>query len=232
MSLHCFFVEHISGNELTLDDETSRHIVQVLRMDKGERLLLTNGKGISAEGEIIDPHKKHCTVTIVQQNFTPPSSLQLTIAISLIKNTSRFEWFLEKATELGTTEIIPLICERTIREKFRHDRLLGICKSAMLQSLQSWLPVLHEPRNFSEIISGATHQQKMIAYCIEEDKRELASAFQSSLQSHIILIGPEGDFSENEITNAKRHGFIPVSLGRTRLRTETAGIYAAVICRA
>jgi 16S rRNA (uracil1498-N3)-methyltransferase len=233
MSLPYFFIENInpSGSELILDEETSKHIVQVLRMQNGERLLLTNGKGYSIEGEITDAHKKHSIVNIISSAFTQREKPELTIAISLIKNASRFEWFLEKATELGTAEIIPLICDRTEREKIRHDRFISICKSAMLQSLQTWLPVVHEPVNFIDVVSGAKQQQKMIAYCSESEKRSLSSVFEESLDSHIILIGPEGDFTDKEVAKARELQFQPVSLGKTRLRTETAGIFAAAVCR-
>jgi 16S rRNA (uracil1498-N3)-methyltransferase len=233
MSLPYFFIENIgaSSTGLTLDEETSRHIVQVLRMDRGERLLLTDGKGQLAEAEITEAHKKHTSVQIISSEFIPRELPQLTIGISLIKNTSRFEWFLEKATELGTAEIIPLICDHTERQKLRHDRFISICKSAMLQSMQSWLPTVHESRNFMEVASGALQQQKMIAHCAKDEKYSLPSIFNPSLDSHIILIGPEGDFSEREINIAKEMNFQPVSLGNTRLRTETAGLFAAVVCR-
>lgn len=233
MSLPYFFLENFDpfAKELALEEETSRHIVQVLRMKEGERLMLTDGRGHSIEGEIISAHKKHSSVNIISSRIIPRSAPQLTIAISLIKNVNRFEWFLEKATELGTAEIIPLICERTESEKFRYDRLTGICKSAMLQSLQTWLPLLHEPRNFLEVAMEARQQQKMIAHCADDAKRNLSSVFNPSLDSHIILIGPEGDFSENEIRSSINLKFEAVSLGNTRLRTETAGIFAAAVCR-
>lgn len=214
-----------------LEEETSKHMVQVLRMNEGERLLLTDGKGGSAECEITSAHKKHCTVRIISFSHKEKQGPKLTAAISLIKNTSRFEWFLEKATELGVFEIIPLICERTEKQHFRYDRFAGICKSAMLQSMQYWLPVLHEPVKFSSVVENAQQQQKFIAHCVEGNKQELSSSYNSSLASHIVLIGPEGDFTDGEIARALQHDFSPVSLGNTRLRTETAGLYAAVMCR-
>lgn len=229
MSLPYFFAEYISESETALEEETSKHIVQVLRMKPGEHLRLTDGKGNAAEGEITDAHKKHCIVKIINKEFIPKPSRQLTIAISLIKNMSRFEWFIEKATELGVAEIIPMICERTEKQKFRHGRFLNICTSAMLQSMQTWRPQLHEPVNFKDVVNDSKHQQKIIAHCLDDDKRMLNKVFDASLSSHIILIGPEGDFSVNEINLAREHGFIPVSLGGTRLRTETAGIYASVV---
>lgn len=172
MSLPYFFIENISSDksQLTLEEETSRHIVQVLRMEPGEKIHVTDGKGQLIEGVINKAYKKECTVSIVSLKSIERKSPSVTIAISLIKNSARFEWFLEKATELGTSQIIPLICERTERQKMRFERLVGICKSAMLQSMQTWLPVLYEPRGFKDVVGSSACQQKMIAYCGEDVK--------------------------------------------------------------
>lgn len=229
MSLPYFFADRLPSapQKIELDEDTSRHIIQVLRMQVGEKLKLTDGKGHTAEGVITSAHKKHSEINLYSFETLATGFPKLTIAISLIKNASRFEWFLEKATEFGTTEIIPLLCERTERQKFRHDRMMGICRSAMLQSLQSWLPVLHEPQLFTNVVSNAKHQQKMIAHCAKDHKRAFSSLYNPALDTHIILIGPEGDFSTTEIANALDHNFLAVSLGDTRLRAETAGIFAA-----
>ena len=229
MALPYFFVDSLNDemDEIKLDENTSRHIVQVLRMQETEKVKITDGKGNSAECIITAAHKKQTTIQVTGFDKSPPAFNRFTIAISLIKNMSRFEWFLEKATELGAAEIIPLLCERTERQKFRHDRMLGICKSAMLQSMQTWLPVLSEPAHFNEVVSYAMHQQKMIAHCLKNDKSLFSSEYNPSLESIIILIGPEGDFSEKEIVKAMEYRFVSVSLGSMRLRTETAGIFAA-----
>lgn len=228
MSLPLFFVDNfLQSSTIPLDEDTSRHIIQVLRMKEGERMKLTDGRGHFAEATITDPHKKHAAVHVDSLESIPAVASKLTIAISLVKNASRFEWFLEKATEFGVHEIIPMICERTERQKFRHDRMSGICKSAMLQSLQAWMPVLGEPVTFNDVIASARQQQKMIAHCEKSAKVEFASLFNPSLHSHIILIGPEGDFSADEISAAANNNFIPVTLGKNRLRTETAGLFAA-----
>jgi 16S rRNA (uracil1498-N3)-methyltransferase len=233
VSVPYFFIEELNATvrELDLDEDTSRHVIQVLRMHEGEKLRLTDGKGNIANCMIVSPHKKHATIAVTSLESTSLPVPKLCLAISLVKNASRFEWFLEKATELGAAEIIPLLCERTERQKVRHDRMAGICRSAMLQSLQTWLPVLHEPVSFNDVVSNARQQQKMIAHCVKEAKVEFSSLYNPSLDSHIILIGPEGDFSENEIAHARENNFIPVSLGTTRLRTETAGIFAAAWAR-
>ncbi len=210
-----------------LDEDTSRHVVQVLRMKAGEQLNLTDGKGHLLLCEVLEANKKHCTVNVVGSWLTPHVSRHITIAISLLKNANRFEWFLEKATEIGVSEIIPLICERTEKEKFRYDRMNAICISAMLQSQQCWLPVLHQPMDFSKAVTLSTANQKYIAHCDDGAKNQLTS--QSFNQSAIILIGPEGDFTPKEIELALANQFIPVSLGETRLRTETAGVVAAAL---
>jgi 16S rRNA (uracil1498-N3)-methyltransferase len=205
----------------------------VLRMKEGEKLNLTDGKGNLITAEIADAHKKHCSVKIIDSQFTSHVSRKITIAISLLKNTNRFEWFLEKATEIGISEIIPLICERTEKQKFRYDRMKGICISAMLQSQQCWLPILDEPVKYTEYIKSIEHNSdltKLIAHCEESGQKNSLSTF--SLSNHsTILIGPEGDFTKQEIDLALQNKFIPVSLGETRLRSETAGVVAATLLK-
>jgi 16S rRNA (uracil1498-N3)-methyltransferase len=230
MQLPFFYIDDYdpSQKEIVLDEDSSKHIVQVLRMKDKEKLNLTDGKGHLITAEIIDAHKKHCSVTIQHSTFNTQPPRIVTIAISLIKNTSRFEWFLEKATEIGISEIIPLICERTEKQKFRYDRMKGICVSAMLQSQQVWLPVLHDPIHFEDfVIRQFANYGKMIAHCINEEKQKIDHLLISKYPNQIILIGPEGDFTKQEIELALQNTFIPVSLGGTRLRTETAGIVAA-----
>ena len=235
MSLPYFFVEHLAGGvtPLTLSEEQSKHIVQVLRMQKDEEILLTDGKGSKAHAVIIDDHRKRCEIKIVSIAKEKEPSPKISIAISLIKNTSRFEWFLEKVTEIGVNEIIPLICDRTEKEKFRLDRMQTILVSAMLQSQQCWLPVLPEPISFDELISQKREGNKFIAHCLPEQKNQLTSFTHNSLliSQSLILIGPEGDFTDKEVQFALSKNFLPVALGNTRLRTETAGIAAAAILR-
>ena len=231
MSLPLFYKEDLntSSTEVLLDEATSKHIVQVLRMQNGEQLQLTNGKGGLFTVEIIDNNRKRCAVKIIETFDIQRSPNNITIAISLIKNSSRFDWFLEKATEIGVTEIIPLICERTEKTAFKSDRMKTILVSAMLQSQQCWLPVLHEPTKFNSLIQSSSHQQKFIAHCMDDAKRNLADLNNESLSSKIILIGPEGDFTPGEIEFALQNHFSAVTLGQTRLRTETAGIVAATL---
>ena len=236
MNLPFFYIVEFdaSQKQLVLDEDTSKHIVQVLRMKKGEKLNLTDGKGNLMFAEIIDDHKKHCEVKIIDSRFTPHVSRKISIAISLLKNSNRFEWFLEKAAEIGINEIIPLICDRTEKQKFREDRIQHILISAMLQSQQCWLPVLHKPIDYElvfrqeEIIHCS---QKFIAHCIEDQKRNLADLVNETLPSQIVLIGPEGDFTQHEVQLAIQNHFDAVSLGDTRLRAETAGVVAATILK-
>jgi 16S rRNA (uracil1498-N3)-methyltransferase len=227
MALPYFFVESLHETSLQLDEDTSKHMIGVLRMQKGEEVLLTNGKGQKAKAAIADDNRKRCVVNILSVEEEPERLLQVSIAISIVKNASRFEWFLEKATEIGVAEIIPLICERTEKEKFRHERMNGILISAMLQSQQAWLPVLHEPIQFVDVVKKTSKEQKFIAHCLPEQKQQLSSVIR--YPSSLILIGPEGDFTPKEISLALENGFAPVALGNTRLRTETAGIVAATL---
>ena len=176
MSLPYFFepAVSLSATHFQLSEETSKHCIQVLRMKSGEQLQLTNGKGGLYTASIAQEDKRHCTVVIEKENLTEAPAQNITIAISLLKNASRFEWFLEKATEIGINEIIPLISDRTEHTRFRTDRMQQIVVAAMLQSQQTWLPILHEPEKFSKIIQTNRHSQKLIAHCEENQKTSIS----------------------------------------------------------
>ncbi len=232
MQLPYFFIKEIPASPgiVVLDEENSRHIVQVLRMKDGEQLWLQNGKGLKALAEISDGHKKHCAVVLKEFYSEPAPKRSVTIAISLLKNASRFEWFLEKATEIGVTRIVPLLCARTESQKFRIDRLKGILVSAMLQSQRLWLPEICEPVDFNKFLEEEFSGEKFIAHCMSEEKRNPLENYRS--ENSVILIGPEGDFTAGEIDIALRKNFVAASLGDHRLRTETAGVVAAtLLCR-
>lgn len=237
MPLAYFFVHELlsQSQNLILDEDQSKHIIQVLRKQKEDEILLTDGKGLKALAVIVDDHRKRCKVKIASIEKEEERLPKVSIAISLIKNATRFEWFLEKATEVGVNEIIPLICERTEKEKFRSDRLQNILVSAMLQSQQCWLPNLHEPIPLEKILQQNLVGNKFIAHCLPHQKQNLSSFIQHATfntQNHtLILIGPEGDFTEKEIEMALNKNFLPVGLGNTRLRTETAGIFASIVLR-
>ena len=219
------------GESFVLNENSSRHVVQVLRMQVGENLRLTDGKGGMVLASISEAHKKHCRVTVIEKNVEEPSPRRVRIALSLLKNANRFEWFLEKATELGIAEIIPLKCTRTEKQQFRTERMRGILESALIQSQQVWLPVLHEPVNFDQYISQEQSDQKFIAHCEPGTKSRLSEIIQTSLKSQLILIGPEGDFTPDEIRLAIERNFMPVTLGDNRLRSETAAVAAAAVLK-
>ena len=228
MALPYFYTDQLSSaNHIVLPQDTSRHCIQVLRMKASEQLRLTDGKGNLLTTRISHADKKNCTVTVEERSFQPHELKKISIAVSLLKNANRFEWFLEKATEIGISEIIPLLCQRTERQHFRFERMNTILISAMLQSQQTWLPVLHEPQPVEKIIASSNYPQKLIAHCEEADKKFIREvAIGNEIQ---ILIGPEGDFTNAEIELAAKHQFKQVSLGNTRLRTETAAVVAAAL---
>ncbi len=231
MALPFFYQEAIDPAQtiIDLDGDTSRHVISVLRMKLGDALHLTDGKGHLLTTEVAEEYKKKCSVRVTGSQFIDPPSRKVTIALSLLKNNHRFEWFLEKATEIGVAEIIPLLSERTERQHFRADRMKNVLVSAMLQSQQVWLPQLQEPVAVDTLLQQLPQQQKFIAHCIDGEKKSLGELVDSNLHSQVILIGPEGDFTPAEIALALQQGFVPVTLGNTRLRTETAGVVAAVL---
>jgi len=229
MALPVFYSADITGqdDEHELNEETSRHIVQVLRMKKDEKLTVSNGKGYMFLASIVDDHKKKVVVRVVEKILQqrPPN---ISIGISLIKNVQRFEWFLEKAVEIGVAEIFPLICARTEKQQFRISRMQGIVVSAMLQSQQAWRPILHEPLKFQQLLDNPLEGSAFIAHCITGEERASLQQF-APLKNPLILIGPEGDFTKEEIEKALQKHYKPVTLGRTRLRTETAGMVAVTL---
>jgi 16S rRNA (uracil1498-N3)-methyltransferase len=229
MALPFFYEQQIptTSSHFTVNEETSKHCTQVLRMKAGALLQLTDGIGNLYKASIISEDKKKTVVLIEEHATVPPPTKKTSIAIALLKNANRFEWFLEKATEIGVTEIQPLVTDHTEHTRFRFDRMNGILIAAMLQSQQTWLPILHEPVAFGVCIKQSKHQQKLIAHC-EDGRKQFIKDLPASKEIQ-ILIGPEGDFSQEEIQLALTAGFVPVSLGETRLRAETAGIVAATL---
>ncbi len=227
-----FFLEQIEGKGdfQVLPEESSKHIIQVLRMRVGDHLQLTDGRGKTAVAVISDDHKKRCTVQVQIVNEVAKPPLQHTIAIALLKNASRFEWFLEKAAELGISRIVPLLTTRTEKTHFRFDRMKSILVSAMLQSQQNWLTELQNPLAFGDWLqTEQLDKGRFIAHCEPGEKSNLLQPGIFELQSKTVLIGPEGDFTPKEIEMAIARGYRPITLGNTRLRTETAGIVAATL---
>jgi 16S rRNA (uracil1498-N3)-methyltransferase len=219
------------AEEFNLDEPSSRHIVQVLRMKNGDSLTLTDGRGLRAEARILEAHKKRCLVRISDKLQKPQDPRRITVALSLLKNNNRFEWFLEKATELGIGEIIPLKCSRTEKQQFRKDRMKSIVESALVQSQQCWMPELKDPVDFPELIEQVIADQKFIAHCATGERRQLSEMINTTLSSQLILVGPEGDFTDEEIQLAIQSRFIAVNLGDHRLRSETAAVAASAILK-
>jgi len=228
MQLPYFYQPQIPATGVAfLSEETSKHCIQVLRMKNGEQLQITDGKGHLYTATIIKEDKKNCEVRIDAAKFEEKKGRKVSIAISLLKNANRFEWFLEKVTELGVAEIIPLLCKRTEKQHFRQDRMQSIIQSAMLQSKQTWLPILKEPTLLTKVLSETSYTYKLIAHCEPQEKQMINDlASKDDIQ---LLIGPEGDFTTIEIELALKNNYIPISLGETRLRTETAGVAAATL---
>lgn len=230
MNLPFFFYPTIDhSSPLVLDPDTSKHIGQVLRMQSGEKIQLTDGRGHLALAEIIEPDKRGCSVRVIQSELVPPSGGKITIAISLLKKPARFEWFLEKAAEIGVSEIIPLRCMRTEKQQFRIERAEQILHSGMLQSRQVHKTKIHDLVDFKTLIETVSASARWIAHCEEDEQGCTPRALVDG--ETIILIGPEGDFSKEEITLAQSNGFKPARLGQTRLRTETAGVVAATLLK-
>ncbi|HEV3414397.1 MAG TPA: RsmE family RNA methyltransferase [Puia sp.] len=228
MALPIFFMATYDPGapEIQLDEDNSRHIVQVLRMGPGEELQLTDGKGAVVVAAIAEANKKKCRVTVRSAVVHPPPERRVSIAISPLKNASRFEWFLEKATEIGVSEIIPLMSERTERQHLRQERLQNILVSAMLQSRQAWLPVLRPPTAFRDVLGGLSFDRRLIAWLGDQPSAEYPKP---DACSTLVLIGPEGDFTPEETASAIGRRFVQVTLGNNRLRTETAGVVAATL---
>ena len=209
-----------------LDEAESRHCIKVLRLKQGDTIYLTDGKGFFYLAKISDTNPKHCQLIITQKEEEQKTrNYQLHIAIAPTKNIDRFEWFLEKVTEIGVDEITPIVTENSERKVVKLERLEKIVISAMKQSLKATKPIIHPIINFKDFIGHETNAQKYIGHCYEGDKKELIHSI-STKEKHIVLIGPEGDFSLSEVEEAIAKGFQPVSLGNSRLRTETAGIVA------
>jgi 16S rRNA (uracil1498-N3)-methyltransferase len=193
-------------------------------MDVGEQIDITNGQGGLFHATIQVAHKKNAVVTITTSTQTDRPKQKLQLGISLLKNAVRLEWLFEKATEIGVTCITPLVCERTIHERFKTERMQQIIQSAMIQSQQTWLPVLSETMPLLQFITKGSAAQKLIAHCEPLHKTSIQSIEPSD--DLLLLIGPEGDFAPSEIEAAIAKDFMPIDLGPTRLRTETAGIFA------
>ena len=225
--MHVFYTPDINSAEYMLNEEESRHCMKVLRLVVGDMVHLIDGRGGLYEAEIINESKRNVTLHVLKTTSEyQKRNHRLHIAVAPTKNIDRLEWFLEKATEIGIDEITPLICDRSERKVVKEDRLSKVITSAVKQSLQAYHPQLNEAVNYKEFIAKHSADNKMIAHCIDGEPRQFISDVISAGQSCLILIGPEGDFSPNEIQQALQNNFKPLTLGNTRLRTETAALAA------
>lgn len=211
---------------VTFDKVESRHIVKVLRKKEGDSILITNGKGELYTSKIIEVNDKKCTVSIFnREEKKQPKSYYLHVAIAPTKNNERLEWFLEKATEIGIDEITPLICQNSVRKVIKKERLNKVLIAAMKQSLKFHLPKLNDAVCLAEFLSSNQKGNLYIAHCKKGEKKYL-KALKNPIEPVTILIGPEGDFSLDEIGKSKAQNYVPITLGETRLRTETAALVA------
>ena len=220
---------NININETTenfsFDKEESKHIIKVLRKKDTDILYVTNGLGLLFKTEITLASDSKCTVKIISSEKSEPSKYHLHLAVAPTKMNDRFEWFLEKATEIGIHEITPIICDRSERKVVNTERFDKILLTAMKQSNVLFLPKLNDAISFKEFVKLKNEGLQLVAHCEETDKKTLKSVLVPN-ENVTILIGPEGDFTEKEIEAALENNYIPVSLGNTRLRTETAAIVA------
>lgn len=227
--MQLFYTPDISSDIYTLTSEESRHAVQVLRLGVGESIMLIDGRGGLYKAQIVEASTKACVVRIVEHTAEygrKPYSLH--IAIAPTKNIDRFEWFLEKATEIGLDCVTPLLCERSERKVVKIDRCEKIVLSAAKQSIKAYVPTIEPLTKFSEFIKhDSGDYQKYIAHCDTDFERTELNSIDLTAKKCLILIGAEGDFSPHEIELAQKGGFRGVSLGTSRLRTETAAIMAA-----
>lgn len=224
--MNLFYTTDINSETAILPPDESAHCIRVLRMKRGEELFFVDGAGGHYKGEIADDNPSKCSVRILErQNDFGKRPFKMHIAMAPPKNIDRFEWFLEKVTEIGIDEITPVICNRSERREVKTERLTKVVVAAMKQSLKAYLPKLNSALPFEKFLS-ASGAHRFI--CIQDSTDSLAGIYQKS-QDVLLLVGPEGDFTESEITKAVEAGFGKVNLGSSRLRTETAGVVACTI---
>ncbi|NLY25074.1 MAG: 16S rRNA (uracil(1498)-N(3))-methyltransferase [Bacteroidales bacterium] len=209
-----------------LPEQESQHCIKVLRMKEGDRLTVTDGRGTFYNCSLIEAHPKHCVVSILHRSVEERKrDYTLHIAFGPTKQMDRNEWFVEKATEIGTDLFTPILSSFSERREIKRERLEKIAVSAMKQSQQAFLPVIEEMVRLKDLISRPFNGRKFIAHCYDLPREPLAQTYRKG-EHALILIGPEGDFSREEVESAIANGFEPVTLGETRLRTETACLAA------
>lgn len=229
--MHLFYTPHIEPHHTSflLSEEESKHAIRVLRLQSGAIVHLIDGRGGMYKTEIIDPHPKRTSLRVLEVDVeVGKPAYHLHIAVAPTKNIDRIEWFLEKATEIGIQEFTPIICARSERKEVKTERLEKVAVSAMKQSLKAYLPKINAAVDFSKFLAQYDNStvNKGIAHCVDTEKNYISSFPVGG--SYLLLIGPEGDFSEAEIQKAIAAGFNPISLGTARLRTETAALAACL----
>ena len=222
-AVHLFYSPLIS-DEFALPEEEAHHLFHVLRLKEGEEILVTDGCGTRATCSLSLVSKKNVLVRVKQTEVFDRPARELHLAIAPTKNMDRFEWLAEKATEMGITKITPLVCRHSERKELKTERVRKLILAAAKQSRQYWFPVLNEATPFRSVIAESADEVKLIAHCNDSEKVSLTSL--AAAEKALVLIGPEGDFSEEEIAMALENGFAALSLGGSRLRTETAGLVA------
>ncbi len=224
--MHLFYISDLQSDIVLLDKEESQHCVKVLRMKAGDTVAIVDGQGNYCRAMISSASPKTCELTIISKvEGFGKRDFKLVMAVAPTKNIDRFEWFLEKATEIGVDVVTPLLCQRSERKDIKPERLQKVIVSAMKQSVKAFLPELTELVAFRNVVEQPFDGDKFIAHCADGEKVLLQNLIQPG-RDVIILIGPEGDFSADEIELALKNGYRPVSLGNSRLRTETAAVVA------
>ncbi len=227
--MNWFYTPDITADakEFALSEEESKHACRVLRLKIGDKVSLLDGNGRTFLAEILLDNPKKCLLKVLEIDFEPKETYSIHIAIAPTKNNDRLEWFLEKATELGVTDITLILTKNTERKVVKEDRLLKILVAAMKQSKRTYLPTLHETSSLKDF--NKNHPQGAVAHCEETEKNKLTSLLKP--ENFPILIGPEGDFTSEEIKMVLESGYKPITLGKNRLRTETAGLYACMLAK-
>jgi 16S rRNA (uracil1498-N3)-methyltransferase len=225
--MHVFYSDIADNKMVILNQEESHHCVKVLRLRQGEEVVVTDGHGQWLSGTLIEANHKACLVSGSKLSIVKPRQHRLHLAVAPTKKIDRFEWFLEKATECGIEEITPVFCENSERNVIKPERLEKLMVAAMKQSLRAWLPALNPAIKFKDFLQKEISGVKMIAHCDSGDRKDFKQAYTPS-QNAIVLIGPEGDFSEAEVFQAMEAGYQPIKLGNYRLRTETAALVTCI----
>ncbi len=226
--MHLFLAEDTTGAYAQLSAEESKHCVRVLRMGVGDELWVTSGDGVMCRARVSNPDEKGCEVEIVERMADyQRRPFRLQVAVAPTKNSARLEWFVEKAVEIGIDRITPVICDHSERDNQKTDRLEKLALSAMKQSLKATRPIIDKPVKLIDFLNSSDLEEgcRLVCYCAGDERHHLHELYTPG-QNVLVLIGPEGDFSEREIKTALEKGFQPVTLGDSRLRTETAALYA------